>query len=101
MLTGGGYLPKILNAIVDAIPEGGGNEPLIIEGNVVEGLFKPIEGQPTIQEAISAYMSGRPVYAKYLGANGTTYALFTYASNGATELYFINDDDTSQIINFV
>lgn len=101
MLTGGGYLSKILDAIVDAIPESGGNNPLIIEGEIDGQDFKPNEGQPTLQEAISAYMSGRPVYANYEGANGATWALFTYASNGGKELYFINDDDPSQLIGFV
>lgn len=56
-------LPTILDAIVDAIPEGGGgNEALIIEGTVDGELnFTPNEGQPTIEEAKAAISQGRDV----------------------------------------
>lgn len=64
MLTGG-YLPKILDAIVDLIPEGGGNEPLIVEGEVTEdGAFQSTDGT-TLQQAADAFLSGRVVILQY------------------------------------
>lgn len=64
----GGVLPKVLNAIVEALPEGG-NEPLIIEGTapVDEGTpttyveFTPSAGSPTQSQAVAAFRAGTPV----------------------------------------
>lgn len=64
-VDGGGYLPKILDAIVDAIPEGGGNEPLVVEGTVDVGEFTPNEGEAGLAEAITAFEQGRPVFIRF------------------------------------
>lgn len=55
-VDGGGQLPNILNAIVDAIPEGGG--VLQINGLYEDGDFTPDAGQPTKAEAIAAFNDG-------------------------------------------
>lgn len=66
-----GALPAILDAIVDAIPEGGGgNEPLIVEGTKAnEGYFVPNSGQPTKAEAIEAAKNGRLVIIKIVSSD--------------------------------
>jgi len=67
--TWGGVLPKVLNAIVEALPEGGGNEPMVIEGTVPveEGsptdfvFFTPSAGSPSQEQAVAAFRAGTPV----------------------------------------
>lgn len=64
-VDGGGYLPKILDAIVDLIPEGGGNEPLIVKGSVADDEFQATDGT-TLQQAADAFLSGRLVILQYI-----------------------------------
>lgn len=63
----GGSLPKILNGIIDLL--GGGAKPLIVEGTGLDGgeavEFEPSAGQPSKQDAIDAFRSGRIVILKY------------------------------------
>lgn len=62
----GGALPAILEAIVGLIPEGGGNEPLIVKGEVTEdGEFQATDGT-TLQQAADAFLSGRVVILQYI-----------------------------------
>lgn len=78
-VDGGGALATILNGIVDAMPEGGGAEPLVVSG-VFDGLgFNPNPGGPTFNEALAAFTSGASVllysdtddyYLKILGTDG-------------------------------
>lgn len=65
MLTGGGYLPKILNAIVDAIPEGGGGlEPLLVDGVLdlqdLENVTLSVS-EEDLEKISLAYSSGRVI----------------------------------------
>lgn len=64
MVDVGGGLPVILNAICDAIEEGGGggSEPLVVAGTLDgENYFVPNEGQPSHAEAEEAFLNGTPV----------------------------------------
>lgn len=47
------------------MPEGGGNEPLIVKGEERgEGVFTPTDGT-TFQQAVSAFLAGRVVIIDY------------------------------------
>lgn len=73
-VDGGGQLPNILNAIVDAIPEGGGSEPLIYDGEI---LYNDVDFNRTVgiignSDFImlkEAFLSGRPVMINFRGSN--------------------------------
>lgn len=80
-VDGGGYLPKILNAIVDAIPEGGGNEPYIVQGaSVVLRDGAPVVLKVPAQEyarAKEAFLNGRVVFIPEI--NGIAYIATAYS----------------------
>lgn len=59
-IDGGGALSDLLNAIVDAIPEGGGGESLIVNGTVNSSQFQITSGVST-REILDAFKAGRTV----------------------------------------
>lgn len=59
-----GTVTEILREIVNSIPEGGGNEPLIVEGEVNGASFTTTD--PTIFDtAYVAFNSGKDVLIKF------------------------------------
>lgn len=62
MVDVGGGLPTILNEIIDLIPEGGGGgfEPLVIEGRVVEDVIM-VDDSDLYDEAVDKFCQGFPV----------------------------------------
>lgn len=95
---GGSEFANLLKEIVNSIPQGG-NEPLIVEGTIGGGgtNFMPKEGAPSFDEAMAAFLSGRPVFAIYTGGAGDTKSMFTMIAGGGTEFYF-SDENGSIVI---
>ena len=100
-LTWGGALPTILDAIVDAIPEGGGNEPLIVEGTALvdEGdtspanvQFTPSPSMPSKAQALAAFSAGTPVILKMKWWSADTEYI--------TTAQVISEDPYSQLVAF-
>lgn len=61
---GGGTFKDLLKEIVNSIPQGG-NEPMIVQGNVMGISFTPTDGT-ILPDAIKAYKNGRVVLIKYI-----------------------------------
>lgn len=92
MVDIGGALSAILDAIVDAIPEGGGgNEPLVVNGTFQGGGssmftrgFTPNSGEPTFNDALSAFRAGTPVILKgQIGDNEVEAKVLSYGGEPA------------------
>ena len=67
-VDGGGYLPKILDAIVDAIPDAPQPQPaIVIEGaqNADDNTFTPNDPTYTYEVVKGLILAGRAVFVKY------------------------------------
>lgn len=83
----GGGLPTILNEIIDLIPEGGGFEPLVIEGRVVDGDIM-IDDPDSYDEAVEKFRQGFPVVVRFVAADTITYeAIIAYDNYLYTKNY--------------
>ena len=79
----GGKLAKILNEIIDAIPEGGGGaEPLFVNGKLNTGDFvrDSESGNPTFDDAVEAFLDGRTVQLVNSGDESYLGVAFNVAS---------------------
>lgn len=98
----GGVLPKILNGLLDAIPEE--KTPLYVEGVIVEAGgtdFTPYKDSPSWESAKEAFISGRPVFLKYVDdtyaerttlINSSDPDNFNLYANGSTLITWFRDE---------
>lgn len=88
MVDAGGGLPTILNEIIDLLPEGGGNEPIIVEGEISSSgqysgvrIFTPTSAD--FDEVSAAFNSGTPVYLKGTADAPTQLLVAEYVNDDA------------------
>lgn len=100
-LTWGGVLPKILNGILEVIPESG--EKIVLDFGEWEPddnriLLSRAINPPTKEEIIAAYNKDIPVFVKVdLGASGgEVYQRVTLTDFNITQLFF-NDTQGSSV----
>ena len=84
----GGALPTILDAIVDALPEGGGgNEPYIVQGAAQSSITTTALSVPAQEyaRAKEAFLAGRVVLVPE-ETYGLAYIVTAYSPNAAEDL---------------